>query len=76
MGKTAQKIFRGTGTGLFRCVGMDADDIGREVKNWEKNRWRRVTESKTTQELYIGLKETWRMRVYTAMDMVQSVVSM
>ena len=31
--------------------GMDSDDIGREVNNWEKNRWRRDKESKTTLEL-------------------------
>ena len=39
MGKTAQRIFRGIGTGLCRCGGMDANDIEREVNNWEKNRW-------------------------------------
>ena len=32
--------------------GMDADDIGMEVNNWEKNRWRRYIESKTMLELY------------------------
>ena len=31
---------------------MDADDIGREVKNWETNRWRCDIESKTMLELY------------------------
>ena len=38
----------------FSDVGrMDADDIGREVNNWENNRWRRESiESKTTLELY------------------------
>ena len=31
---------------------MDADDIGREVNNWENNRWRRDIESKAMLELY------------------------
>ena len=50
MGKIAQRIFRGFGTGLFRFWGMDADDIEKKVNNWEKNRWRRDIESKTTLE--------------------------
>ena len=35
----------------FSDVGrMDAGDIGREVNNWENNRWRRDIESKITLE--------------------------
>ena len=53
MDKTAQRILRGIGTtGLCRCGGMDADNIEMEVNNWEKNRWRRDIDSKTTLVLY------------------------
>ena len=31
---------------------IDADDIGREVNNWENNTWKRDIESKTMLELY------------------------
>ena len=59
----------------FADVGrMDTDDIGREVNKWENNRWRywrRDIESKATLEPG-GIRETLGMRVYTAMNMVQS----
>ena len=48
-------------------VGMDADDIGREVNNWEKNRWRRDIETNTTLELYRSKRNLGdkAMRVYS-----------
>ena len=70
MCKTAQRIFRLIGTGLFRCGGgsrIDAVDIEMEVNNWEKNRWRRDIESKTMLELCRSMRNMG-MRVYTAMN--------
>ena len=40
--------------------GMDADDIRREVNNWENNRWRRDIKQRWR---FIGVRETWGMRV-------------
>ena len=53
---------------------MDADDIEREVNNWEKNRWRRDIQSKTTLELYRSNRNInmGDGGVYTAMNMVRS----
>ena len=72
MDKTAQRILRGISTtGLCRCGGMDADNIEMEVNNWEKNRWRRDIDSKTTLVLYRS-KRNMGDGVYTAMNMVRS----
>ena len=65
MGKTAQRIFRRIGIGLGRYGGMDADDIGMEVNNWEKNRWRRDMESKTTLELYRSKRNMGDESIYS-----------
>ena len=54
---------------------MDEDDIGKEVNNWGKadgGEKYRVKQRRS----FIGVRETRRMRVYTAMDMARSLVSM
>ena len=45
---------------------IDADDIGREVNNWEKNRWRRDIESKATLELYMGKRNMGDEGIYSS----------
>ena len=43
---------------------MNLNYIGREVTNWEKNRWRMDIESKTTLELYMDKRSVGDEGIY------------